>query len=671
MPLKSLILLGLKRLDIFSRPIQLNFNQEKYFQTYIGGIISLLLFIIVCCSVWGLLSQVINKQKEYISRVDFYSTTSPQISFTQNNSLFAFSYYDENSSLFNDPSYLYQEIFLQTFKIDINGEKLLEIKPLTFKKCQEILGYDNLGINKQLDEISHLKLNSSLCLELKNETTLGSHSSSLYYNNEYYFSNILYSIKKCKKDSSIKICKSEKELNEKLRGAHLEFLFIDNFFDLKNSINPTNSYLKSLIFYVDMKNTKIVEIFFKIINIASDIGWIFEEVESIKKFAYDYHQQQNIEESNQSEIIKLIINTSNNSLLYSRVYLKLQEIVGNIGGIFYLALIFGRMITYYQSNFEINERMIHSLFHIIEKNESRRKSTTDMNGSLLKNETLKNELRDFGDLVKANNQTKFKNANDLNYLYNQCARKRNSTVGQLIPQNITRQINTHKRRSLFNFNLNANHDFNKHILNLKDNEATNNESHINFLAHCQRENKNLVTMNSPQKKFKSLVPEVEKVLKDNFQNFKDQVKNKYPLDFSSVFSYYINKLCFKQPNNKYQFYKVAFIKLNKVLDYTNVIKTVKEFKKIKKIILTKNQMTLFSLPKVSFIDHNKVINYNFVKKTCPTDQFERLELCEVYKSYLKAKSKVEHSSNNRKIIENIETNIKLIFEEVEKHEKLK
>ena len=158
----------------------------------------------------------------------------------------------------------------------------LEIKPLTFKKCQEILGYDNLGIYKQLDEISHLKLNSSLCLELKNETTLGTHSSSLYYNNEYYFSNILYSIKKCKKDSSIKICKSEKELNEKLRGAHLEFLFINNFFDLKNSINPTNSYLKSLIFYVDMKNTKIVEIFFKIINIASDIGWIFEEVESIK-----------------------------------------------------------------------------------------------------------------------------------------------------------------------------------------------------------------------------------------------------------------------------------------------------------------------------------------------------------------------------------------------------
>lgn len=671
MPLKSLILPGFKKLDLFSRPIQLNFNQEKYFQTFSGGIITLIIFVIVCCSVWGLLSQVINKEKEYISRVDIYSTTSQQINFTQNNSLFAFSFYDENSSLFYDPSYLYQEIFLQTFKIDIYGEKLLDIKPLTLKKCQEILSNDNLGFFKQLEEISHIKLNSSLCLELIDKTTLGTHFPSLYYNNEYYISNILYSVKKCKKDSFIKNCKSETEINEKLRGAHLEFLFIDNFFDLKNSFNPSNSYLKSLVFYVDMKNTKIVEIFLKIINVVSDIGWIFEEVESIKEIAYDYHQQQNIEVTNQSEIIKLIINTSNNSLQYSRVYVKLQEIVGNIGGIFYLALIFGRTITYFQSNFEINERMIHSLFHIIEKNESHRKSTTDMNGSLLKNETLKNELRDFGDLIKANNETKFKNVNDLNYLYNQCARKRNSTVGQLIPQNITRQIQTHKRRSLFNFNLNANHGFNKHILNLKDNEATNNDSHMNFLAHCQRENKNSVTINSPQKKFKSLVPEVEKVLKDNFQNLKEQVKNKYPLDLSSVFSYYINKLCLKQHNNKYQFYKVAYIKLNKVLDYTNVIKTVKEFKKLKKIILTKNQMTLFSLPKVSFIDHNKVINYNFVKKTCPTDQFESLELCEVYKSYLKAKSKVEHSSKNRKIVENIETNLKLIFEEVEKHEKLK
>jgi hypothetical protein len=670
LPVKTLLLPGLKKLDFFSKPIQLNFNHEKYFRTYFGGIISLLICIIISCSVWGWFSLIINKHEARISRVDMYSPTAPQINFNSNNSLFAFNFYAKNFSIFNDPTYFDQDIFLQTLKLDTDGIKLIELKPLTFKKCREILSEDSSSISKKLDEISIIKLNSSFCLELKNETIIGSTIKNSNFNNEYYFSNFLFSLKKCK-NNSLKVCKSEQELNEKLKGGFLEFLFIDNFFDLKNPINPSNSYLKNLIFYVDMRDTKIVEIFLKIIDVITDMGWFFEDNENIKDFTYDFHQQQNIEMTNQSEIIKLFINTSNNKLEFLRTYIKIQEVVGNIGGILYLTFIFGHILTHFQSNFETNERMINSLFYIIEKRENNRKSTSELNGTIIRNETFKNELRDFGDLIKANNETKFNNVNDLNYVYNKCARKRNSSIAQINSQNFVRQINTNKRRSLFNFNFNVDLDFNKQLLCLKGNEGNNvNESHMKFLANCQRENKNSLTM-SPQKKFKYLKPEVEKNLKEKFQNLKDQFKNKYPLDFCSVLSYYISKLCFKQSKNKYLFFRVAYNKLCRYLDYTNVIKTVKEFKKLKKIILTKNQMILLSSPKVSFIDDNKVINYNFTKKRCPTEEFENLELSEIYKSYLKAKSKAEDSSKNRKIVDNFEEQLKNIFESVEKDEKLK
>ena len=158
-----------------------------------------------------------------------------------------------------------------------------------------------------------------------------------------------------------------------------------------------------------------------------------------------------------------------------------------------------------------------------------------------------------------------------------------------------------------------------------------------------------------------ITPELKHSLNQKITDLKLKLKHKFSLGFSSVLSIFCLR-CFSSKNKKsYLYYKIATTKLTHYLDYLKIIKTLQEFRKLKKVLLSKSQRILFSASTIPTIDEKKINSYK--EKKYDYDG-EVKEYCEIYKSYISLK-KDSFSKKNKKLVENLDNDLKIIFDQFE------
>jgi hypothetical protein len=415
-----------------------------------------------------------------------------------------------------------------------------------------------------------------------------------------YFSNILFRVQKCKNGTDTNVvCKPENKIIDKLQGAFFQFYYIDKNIELNDFQTPFKKYFSRYFILLDPMACKFVDIYFKTVNITTDAGIVFEESQNNKyDILFDYFREQIDTSATDGKVIDFLVNSSNNVDNYNRSYQKFQDYAATIGGLMKVMTFFGAIFSTVFNNYEMNVLMFSSLFHF----------KKDRKGEI-KLEDKKTSLKNFNKMMK--------------------------------DYSIEQQ---HNSKVIFNNNITIDAKFDNTSKQI--NTVSNN--YVKPLGDCAINNLTIVENKRELFNLK---------IKGYRKSFIKEVK----LNTLSYLEMYLCCVCSKREKSNVKLYKYACEKLIRYLDYLEIIKTLQQFHKIKKIIFNKTQERLFSFYQRPVISLEKVTKEEEKRLKRSTEDDEYFSL---YEAYLKAKAKGNKHKYYKKLIDNVDEEIINVFNNV-------
>ena len=583
----------LRSIDIYGTQFHFTTEYNQKFKTEFGGFLSIISFILIFICSYLFSLNFLYKKNPSITMSNYYNSNNEKISLNDNNIIIPFRIEDYSGSEINFTGILYPKIYYHSeLKSNSSSNKYIykKTKILSFHECTE---NDFKGKN--------INLASAYCIDFKN-LTIGGYWN---YNFTEYFEIRLYFCKNgenyYKNNTN---CTSIETLNDIFFSDYLWYINI--YYPLYEfDSNDKNSQLKiiykSYIYTLSHTLQKNDRMFLKKITLNDDQGWLFNEkknytVYSFDLMEYEYNAKSHMEfgQFNSSSLIYTMNVYVGNKFEYiTRNYIKIQDIIGIISGLFRVILIcFSIFNNYFNKIFKITKLM--KIFFIIENkfeynnnniikilNDNLSENILYKNNSILNdsNNKLKSSLTSNHKLIK----------NNENFLINQNITKRNENK-IFISKIKTKKII--KFNSLKNYN-------NKYILKLKSSQIqykinkNQNENYYYFTFS------NLLHLNL-QKFFKTYFCCKNKKFQKNKYFYLLSLGNKYLIEICELV-YYFQTI-------KDIFYLKHFF-LNESQNFT--------LNYIKQINLTNKNIFKYLNIKDDCLIKEKIINYyvnNFINK---------------------------------------------------------
>jgi hypothetical protein len=418
--------------------------------------------------------------------------------------------------------------------------------------------------------------------------------------NSDYFSNVNLKIKRCINSTNSKtICKSKDVIDDKLLNGYFQFHYYGNNIDINNYTNPYKISFSQYFIATDPKASKFVDVYFKTVNITTDAGIIFQSFDYESALVFDYYREQILVQVVDDLVVDFYINSSKNYLTYTRIYQKFQDFAANIGGLLKVMTVLGYFITIKFTHYAMYEKMFNCLYNF------------DYDGE--------------------QNGRKIENSSKSKYMYKTKIDETSTHKNLSINQNI---FNTHLSGLYKNNYLNV-AETAKPIHNSVDKEKSFNISNYdNYKTQIDREIKN-------QKK---------------------KYDKKFILDPVDVLKLYFCNCCSPKNKNKLNLFRLAFNKLHKYLDYLQIVQTLQQFHRLKKVIFTKTQKKLFLLHSKPLISENKKIFNDEDGRKSMIEGSDENKI--IYENYLKAKKKEGSNKIYKRLLKNLDENLKKIFENI-------
>jgi hypothetical protein len=492
--------------------------------------------------------ELFNKNKPKTAMTIKYNNNAPYFNVTENKLVYAFFFMNRAFQNFYDESYF--SIKASQFHV-LRGENNTDIGyvdiPLT--NCSEYRYiYENKGFGNLFDGNS---LGDAKCIDFSKSNVL---MGGAFATNSFH--NILFQFNRCVNGTDA-ICKPLEVIDEALKGGYFQLTYIDKYIDLNNYSNPIVEYVSQYFIITDPKSYKFIDTFFQMIQITSYSGIVFDDPEITTDLKFDRFREQ-FETSNTDErIVHIYINSSQNTIYYTRSYMKIQDLAAMIGGLLKIMLFVGSILTDYFTRMRMNETITNSLYSF----------------------------------------------------------KFHEEIGR---------INVNQRDIEIR---NIIKDYNKSI------------SYIGYKGTFTK-----VKINDLPK------DRIKQELNSKIMEFKQNSKS---LKLSSID---ILKLMFcVRKNKKLELFNLTMKKNSKYLDFINIIHTLQQFHKFKKIIFNNTQCELFENQEKPVIDYKKLDK----TKTLANQDYYLL-----YEKYVKALKKGETDKVYEKLLLNLDSDLKGVFEKI-------
>lgn len=535
--------------DYFKKPISLNFNKKEKIPTFIGSILSCIIFVVSITLAVNIGSDIYNKRNPSIGSVTIKQPAAPILQMDNNNLIFVAQYLNRNFEVFRDESVFSLQISLfQNIRYN-NGSAFATRTELQQINCSMYFDYFNsLNVSASFDGDG---LKTGYCFDNRNISIGGAYVSD-------YFANIEYSIFKCVNSTNSNItCKSTEEIDRLLYLNYFQIFYLDYFIDSNSYKAPLNYYLNNYFVITDGNIIKSVDHFLKLVTFETDDGLIFESNNTKQVLITDYSRDQaNTAVSNQ--ILDVYVNISTNILKMKRTYQKLQNLAATVGGIFNVLTIFGKMIASFFAKHKMYQTLFNSLFIIDENNLVKQVSVDACKAygkKPIRISRLKTNLEQFKK-IKIDNNNKAETVNSQNHFINE--------LRTLSPAKI----------NIFNSN--------------EDNNNNNNRNRNNIFL-----SKNLVEINDDLNESRK--------------------SKKYHLSFFKIIKIKLLYICFSKYIKQKTIFDKTKHKLLEYLDYLEVSKSLYEIKKLKRIIFDESQLKLFDFiekPKVQEQNERSISSSN-------------------------------------------------------------
>jgi hypothetical protein len=423
----------LKRTDIFGYSPSLQINKKKSFKNPFGGFISLGIIPLICIGM-------------FLSGKEFYSKERPAViistkddpvpleaaKFNDTGFIMALGVYDSNYSMFYDESYFTvsagQHIVTRSYE---NGKHISkeEVFSVNVIKCSQ--KSDRIFKN----ELEMIDTDSLLCLQSGDFYLDGYLGRDLWSYFEINFNEC--------KNSTMVVCKSSEEIKKKLAKAYLGIYYSDYGIQAYNFNKPTNLQLENFISIFSILNSHEIWMYFKNLIFESDVGFFLNDFRYLNYFTLDEFRESSVsrELDNQKEkflSLKLVLGL--NTTTYRRLYIKLNIIAANCGGIMKLLLSFGMFFAVHFRKLTFKTFIVNFFFDIKSLSVEEGENLSDINKNHVAagiNKELKNPQTSSSGNKESVGTTEVRSYN--NFMVN-WKDKKNTNLGLLKSANETKNI---------------------------------------------------------------------------------------------------------------------------------------------------------------------------------------------------------------------------------------
>ena len=159
-------------------------------------------------------------------------------------------------------------------------------------------------------------------------------------------------LNKCTNTTENNNCKSEEIIDKFLDNSYLEMVYLSESIDHSNISYPLSENLRNQLYVVAKEHVKRYYQYFQIASYSSDTGLvlnnikIFDFVEN-KNLFLDFVKDEEQSFYTSAALLEIALTSTDQKTIYQRKYVKVQNVLGSIGGFINVLYVFFQFITSY------------------------------------------------------------------------------------------------------------------------------------------------------------------------------------------------------------------------------------------------------------------------------------------------------------------------------------
>ena len=319
----------INKVDIIGNDITFRNGGEKTYTSFLGGLFSIILFILtpIILVIFGL--PMVEKTN---TKITFSKSYQQQTHLNMTNHFPIMATVVKKAGLIIADSPTIYNIQFVSYEIrQVNKTAMRTIKNLNSGPCTEN-DFDG-NLNSYVSNLSSSKLTNYICLKQdQNIDIFGTIGSS-----PFKYLGILINSWVNSTNSNI-TCKSQSDINAALQNVFLTIQFPDHYFDSNNYTDPGQFYPHQYAFPISSTFYKRIYLYYKNVDFSTDDGIILEKFKTKSFYQID---STNIDiypsggaafyPNTISEITLTITQLKD---IYKRNYYKIQNLAADMGGIY-------------------------------------------------------------------------------------------------------------------------------------------------------------------------------------------------------------------------------------------------------------------------------------------------------------------------------------------------
>jgi hypothetical protein len=361
--MKSIEFNRLKSLDSFGVPIQLTFNQNYYYKTYFGALVSV---FIKGVAFYFLVTQIISwMNSEYPTIIYSNENYNIQNLLSSNQSYFYnldnqnYNIYFVVKSEFPNQTLSYQELS-NYFQIEYAYVSDVDYIQIESEPCNVRTSYEFLMSPYDKEKVPQDQTNKfRMCV--KNPLKMGIFPD--LKRNVVKRPLLSFQIKMCQNKTNFLNCASKEEIINIMTRTSIQVSLPTTVYDFKNNTNQIKRMFQNEFYYIDANLAKIITSEITPSYLYKDIG-IFVDQYTFENVNFSPTQKTHDFNTNSEILFKYDIVFSMKADKYYIRNQKLNDILSNFGGMINLLNRIGGFICLFFNKYFLNKSLIKFIFNI-------------------------------------------------------------------------------------------------------------------------------------------------------------------------------------------------------------------------------------------------------------------------------------------------------------------
>ena len=567
----------LKKLDLYSLPVEFTYHKKTRTSSLIGGFCSFLICSIISFYVYSLIIGIntthptIYEVKNFVHQAGEITLFPYDVS-TQNDNKFKYKFFFflaiRNGSNILIP--FDESLFVPKFYIVTQKNNTLLKKNLLYTNTTSIDDIKNVFISQNLSNTITLKQIFTI------KGNYGANDSSY----------IQFDLERCNSFTK-KSCQTNESINQFITSCTFEIFIWDENFNLTSKINPIYAKLIQHHFKLDTKTKKVIEIKLSVDSLTSyepNYPKFIDKTHTIISTLSYSQPEKYLRAQDNNILISVYLTSDNQNIDYTRIYSNIFDFLFIVGGVEYFLVGFTMLFIYTYIKHRIDESMANDFYNIIDP---------DKEESILKKYHiyLKERLKIFDKNYKELNNN-FEN-DLMNRFFNE------AKIKKIFPTKDKANQSPLERPLEIIIEKNIKKDSIIQLIEMKSFKKT--------IDNTNRSNCELNDKNSINEEENTHLSEYEVNYVELYKNrilydiFKYEFNDKMYFSMSEVLmSCFCPWWANKKSRKRFEIFKLANTKMQLEIDFYNLIKAINDVDKLKEIFFDREQIILFdSLASVS------------------------------------------------------------------------